>query len=91
MAGPIFCVILVVDCLFFQFLEWFIPRNQLDFVDNELTDDSIIFDRYVICWRYKSPETKPHSRLRNQCDSKRPKVFGAESRLQRETEERTEL
>jgi len=44
-AGPIFCVILVVDCLFFQFLEWFIPRNQLDFVDDEPTDGSTIFDQ----------------------------------------------
>lgn len=44
-AGPIFCIILVVDCLFFQFLEWFIPRSQLDFVDDELTNSSTVFDR----------------------------------------------
>ena len=48
-AGPIFCIILVVDCLFFQFLEWLIPRSQLDFVDDELTNSSTVFDRFVIC------------------------------------------
>ena len=46
-AGPIFCIILVVDCLFFQFLEWFIPRDQLDFVDDGRTDGGTVFDRSV--------------------------------------------
>lgn len=46
-AGPIFCVILVVDCLFFQFLECFIPRDQLDFVDDEQTDGGTVFNRFV--------------------------------------------
>ena len=47
-AGPIFCIILVVDCIFFRFLEWFIPRSQLDFVDDELTHGGTVFDRSVI-------------------------------------------
>lgn len=47
-AGPIFCIILVVDCLFFRFLEWFIPRNQLDVVDDGQTDSGTVFDRSVI-------------------------------------------
>lgn len=58
MAGPIFCVILVVDCLFFQFLEWLIPRDQLDLVDDELTDGSTVFDRCVVSLRYRSTETE---------------------------------
>lgn len=48
-AGPIFCIILVVDCLFFRFLEWFIPRDQLDFVDDEKSDSGTVFERSVIC------------------------------------------
>jgi hypothetical protein len=31
-AGPIFATILVVECLFFLFLEWWIPREDLDYV-----------------------------------------------------------
>ncbi|KAK0463480.1 transferase [Desarmillaria tabescens] len=31
-AGPIYLIILVVDCLFFMFLEWWIPRDDMDFV-----------------------------------------------------------
>lgn len=30
-AGPIFCIILVVDCLFFMFLEWWMPREEIDY------------------------------------------------------------
>ena len=55
MAGPIFCIILVVDCLFFQFLEWFIPRDQLDFVEDERSDGDTVFDRLVVRfarWRH---------------------------------------
>ncbi|KAH9917322.1 transferase [Fomitopsis serialis] len=29
-AGPIFTIILLVDCLFFAFLEWWIPRGTID-------------------------------------------------------------
>ncbi|EEB90405.1 hypothetical protein MPER_11396, partial [Moniliophthora perniciosa FA553] len=31
-AGPIWTIILMVDCLFFMFLEWFMPREDLDYV-----------------------------------------------------------
>ncbi|PBK60532.1 UDP-Glycosyltransferase/glycogen phosphorylase [Armillaria solidipes] len=31
-AGPIYLIILVVDCLFFMFLEWWFPRGDMDFV-----------------------------------------------------------
>ncbi|KAK0449676.1 glycosyltransferase family 4 protein [Desarmillaria tabescens] len=31
-AGPIYSIILVVDCLFFMFLEWWISRDDMDFV-----------------------------------------------------------
>ena len=32
-AGPIYTIILVVDCLFFLFLEWWMPREDFDFVN----------------------------------------------------------
>ncbi|KAH9835339.1 transferase [Rhodofomes roseus] len=32
-AGPIFAIILLVDCLFFAFLEWWIPRGSIDKVE----------------------------------------------------------
>lgn len=47
-AGPIFCIILVVDCFFFRFLEWFIPQDKLDVVDDGETDSGTVFDRSVI-------------------------------------------
>lgn len=31
-AGPIYTTILIVDCLFFMFLEWLMPREDFDFV-----------------------------------------------------------
>jgi phosphatidylinositol glycan class A protein len=31
-AGPIYTIILLVDCLFFLFLEWWIPREKLHYV-----------------------------------------------------------
>lgn len=31
-AGPIFTIILIVDCLFLMFLEWYMPRENLDYV-----------------------------------------------------------
>jgi hypothetical protein len=34
-AGPIYTIILIVDCLFFMFLEWWMPREDLDYVTNE--------------------------------------------------------
>jgi hypothetical protein len=33
-AGPIYTIILIVDCVFFIFLEWWMPREDLDFVKN---------------------------------------------------------
>ncbi|KAF9494813.1 glycosyltransferase family 4 protein [Pleurotus eryngii] len=35
-AGPIYTIILIVDCLFFLFLEWWSPREDLDFVVDHL-------------------------------------------------------
>lgn len=31
-AGPIYTIILVIDCIFFLFLEWWMPREDMDFV-----------------------------------------------------------
>lgn len=31
-AGPIWTIILIVDCIFFMFLEWWLPRDELDYV-----------------------------------------------------------
>jgi hypothetical protein len=32
-VGPIYTMILIVDCLFFAFLEWWMPRENIDYVD----------------------------------------------------------
>lgn len=32
-VGPIYTAILIVDCLFFAFLEWWMPRENMDYVD----------------------------------------------------------
>ncbi|KAF8237378.1 transferase [Tricholoma matsutake] len=32
-AGPIWTAILIVDCIFFLFLEWWMPREDLDYVN----------------------------------------------------------
>jgi phosphatidylinositol glycan class A protein len=32
-AGPIWTIILIVDCIFFLFLEWWMPREDLDYVN----------------------------------------------------------
>jgi len=34
-AGPIYTIILIVDCLFFLFLEWLYPREDIDYVERE--------------------------------------------------------
>ncbi|KAF9517807.1 glycosyltransferase family 4 protein [Hydnum rufescens UP504] len=34
-AGPIFTIILIVDCMFFIFLEWLTPRDHIDYVLDE--------------------------------------------------------
>ncbi|RPD65745.1 transferase [Lentinus tigrinus ALCF2SS1-6] len=38
-AGIIFAIILVVDCLFFMFLEWWLPEDQLDKVQMHWTPE----------------------------------------------------
>jgi phosphatidylinositol glycan class A protein len=37
-AGPIYTIILLVDCIFFLFLEWYYPREDLDYVHHEWDD-----------------------------------------------------
>jgi phosphatidylinositol glycan class A protein len=39
-AGPIYTIMLVVDCLFFLFLEWLMPRHDLDFVQMHWKHDN---------------------------------------------------
>ena len=34
-AGPIFTIILIVDCLWFAFLEWWIPREDIEVVESD--------------------------------------------------------
>ena len=38
-AGPIYTAILLVDCLFFLFLEWWMPREDLHFVRHHWNPD----------------------------------------------------
>ena len=55
-AGPIYTAILLVDCLFFLFLEWWMPREDLHFVHHHWNPDVFkevclrhcIFFRYVL-------------------------------------------
>lgn len=35
LAGFVYIIILAVDCFFFMLLEWTMPRNQLDYVEDE--------------------------------------------------------
>lgn len=37
--GIIFAIILVVDCLFFLFLEWAMPRVDIDYVKHDWNQD----------------------------------------------------
>ncbi|KAJ7255372.1 glycosyltransferase family 4 protein [Mycena rebaudengoi] len=39
-AGPIYTIILVVDCLFFLLLEWWMPREDMDFVQKHWNQDT---------------------------------------------------
>lgn len=39
-AGPIYTIILLVSCMFFLFLEWLYPREDLDYVEHHW-DDSV--------------------------------------------------
>lgn len=38
-AGPIYTIILLVDCVFFLALEWFYPREDLDYVEHHWNGD----------------------------------------------------
>jgi phosphatidylinositol glycan class A protein len=38
-AGPIYTIILIVDCLFFLFLEWWAPREDIDYVTHEFKEE----------------------------------------------------
>ena len=42
-VGPIYTIILIVDCLFFAFLEWWMPRENIDYVD--VTWDATRFEK----------------------------------------------
>ena len=42
-AGPIFTIILVMQCLFFSALEWAVPLSDIDMVDNEW-DETLFFE-----------------------------------------------
>ncbi|VDC01124.1 unnamed protein product [Peniophora sp. CBMAI 1063] len=39
-AGPIFTIILIVDCLWFAFLEWWIPRKDIEVVEESWDVDA---------------------------------------------------
>jgi hypothetical protein len=41
-AGPIFTIILFVDWLFFMFLEWLMPRENIDYVDVDWSEDKFM-------------------------------------------------
>lgn len=40
-VGPIYTIILLVDCIFFLVLEWFYPREDLDYVEHHWDDDAL--------------------------------------------------
>lgn len=44
-AGPIYTIILLVDCIFFLILEWWIPRDTLHYVDHHW--DQKVFQELV--------------------------------------------
>ena len=46
-AGLIYTVILLVDCLFFLFLEWWMPREDLHFVRHHWNPD--VFTEVCLC------------------------------------------
>ncbi|KAG5635366.1 hypothetical protein H0H81_011541 [Sphagnurus paluster] len=53
-AGPIYTIILIVDCLFFLFLEWWMPREDLDYVNTHW--DARKFSRLVERQKAKAVE-----------------------------------
>lgn len=46
-AGPIFSIILLVDCLFFMFLEWWMPREDIDFPVSRWDQDEFLKVSYL--------------------------------------------
>jgi len=50
-VGPIYTIILIVDCLFFAFLEWWMPREDIDYVDVKW--DATRFETVGCCLRFK--------------------------------------
>ncbi|KAF8632173.1 hypothetical protein AX17_004914, partial [Amanita inopinata Kibby_2008] len=44
-SGPIYTIILIVDCLFFLFLEWWMPREDIDYVTHEWNQNN--FRQYM--------------------------------------------
>ncbi|KAK7059722.1 phosphatidylinositol N-acetylglucosaminyltransferase subunit A [Favolaschia claudopus] len=41
-AGPIYTIMLIVDCLFFLFLEWWMPREDMHFVRAHWNQDTFV-------------------------------------------------
>ena len=41
-AGPIYTIILVVECIFFLFLEWWLPRDEMDFVSEHWNQEKFV-------------------------------------------------
>jgi len=50
-AGPIYTIILLVDCVFFLVLEWFYPREDLDYVEHHWNDDALAIIKPVSAGR----------------------------------------
>ncbi|KAJ7054484.1 glycosyltransferase family 4 protein [Mycena amicta] len=46
-AGPIYTIILVVECLFFLVLEWWMPREDIDFVQTGWSQERFTESDYV--------------------------------------------
>ena len=51
-AGIIFAIILTVDCLFFSFLEWWIPEESLDKVKMYWTNEAFQEVRALAHWLF---------------------------------------
>lgn len=46
--GPILCCIIAVEHYFFWFLEWWYPREEIDYVDHQWDHDA-----FVTVWRLR--------------------------------------
>jgi hypothetical protein len=70
-AGPIYNIILIVDCLFFVFLEWWFPRDMIDYVEADWEHDNFV----KVCSRTFTPqmEIQPlNFRFGQVCDEYKP-------------------